>query len=105
MDIKDYYCHDGTPYIPFNCRRFDSIEQLEFLKGRQMNEDALVFIHCIRPSSIRITHRKTTVDFKLWRVTVYVDDLNIITKVEQEVEIGIPKAKSEKIYGELMGKD
>ena len=83
---------------------------LTFLNGTEWNYDALACISSLRPSSIRVTTGWITTDSRLWRVTVYVDDNNIIKNIEQEVYVDtkecmdghtlLMKYKKE-IYGEI----
>ena len=71
---------------------YDVVEVLEFLKGEPFDLRALDYIHSTRPSTIRVTKGRITCDSHIWRVTVYIDESNIITKVEQEVEVGLRTA-------------
>lgn len=64
------------------------IEVLPRLKGKPFDNLALAWLHALRPSSIRVSHGTICCDSQRWRVTVWLDDKELITKVTQEVEIG-----------------
>lgn len=87
---KDYYSKHMVGYEKPNHIGFLSIKVLEFLNGREWDEVALAYVHSLRPSCIRVTTDCITLDARTWRVTVYVDNKNIITGIEQEVEVGLP---------------
>lgn len=86
--MKDYYTNHLIEYERPNSISWTSIEVLPFLKGREWDQVALNFVHSLRPSSIRVTDGWMTLDSRSWRVTVVVDDNNIIQSIEQEVEVG-----------------
>jgi len=90
VDCDNYLGTLGTKYeeptkIGWNC-----IEVLEFLKGKPYDKVALAFIHALRPSCIRVTTGTIKLNAHTWRVTVYIDDNNIIKEIEQEVEVALP---------------
>ena len=92
--MKDY---TDTCGAAFDLKEeFDSYGQtcinvLSELKGKPWDDIALAYISALRPSRIRVTSGIINLDCHLWRVTVYVDNFNIIERIEQEVRIGIPK--------------
>jgi hypothetical protein len=71
---------------------YTSVEVLPHLKGHLWDHFALAYVHAARPSKIRVVAEGTlmTADSWHWRVTVHVDKTNRITKVEQEVAVGLP---------------
>ena len=88
----EFYSHHGEIYernrVPR--RGYSTIEVLEFLKGRQWDDIALAYVHSLRPSSIRVTKGECTCDHSLWRVTVFIDNDNVIESIEQSVEVALP---------------
>lgn len=84
----------GTCGVPYEARRnscgYTSIEVLPFLKGKPWDRIALGFVHALRPSKIRVTQGEVTCDARMWRVTVTVDDSNVIKEITQEVEVALP---------------
>ena len=88
--MKNYYSRHRVEYSQPESIGFLSLEVLQFLKKRKWDEIALAYIHSLRPSCIRVIKGECTCDAVDWRVTVYVDSTDIIEKVEQEVEVGLP---------------
>lgn len=90
---SDFYTNHVVYYEKdaFNARSSLTFEVLEFLKGKPWDDVALAFVHGFRPSGIRVTKGVCTCDSRAWRVTVFVDENNIIEKVEQECEVGLPE--------------
>lgn len=88
---KDYYTPHMKVFDRFNRTSYTSIEVLPILKGKPWDDVALGYCHALRPSSIRVTEGGTKCDARTWRVTVFIDDKNIINKITQEVEVGLPK--------------
>jgi len=85
---KRYISDCGKKYIPPDSISYTNMPVLEFLWGEKWDHFALNFVHGLRPSMIRVTQGAVTCDSVGWRVTVYVDG-SIITKIEQEVEVGV----------------
>lgn len=88
--MKDYHSTCAVPYDRPQRYSWISIPVLPFLIGRPWDEHALAFVHALRPSYIRVTTGEETCDVRVWRVTITVDDSEIIQKIEQEVEVGLP---------------
>lgn len=88
---KDYYSTHLVIYEPPQRTGYTSIQILSFLNGKPWDELALAYIHAVRPSSIRVTKGGITLDSRTWRVTVIVDEENIIKEITQEVEVGLPE--------------
>ena len=89
--MKNYYHSHGIAYESPPNIGWDCIPVLEFLWGRKWDEISLAYVHSLRPSSIRVTTGEVKTDSSRWRVTIYVDDADIITKISQECEIGYIK--------------
>ena len=77
-------------YVKPNCTHGKTLEVLLFLKGTEYNQNALNYIHFLRPSRIGVLKPGggRILNAVRWRVWVYVDENNIIEKIEQEGEIG-----------------
>jgi len=86
--MKDYHSTHMVKYERPASIGWTCVETLPFLIGRKWNQLALNYVHSLRPSSIRVTTGVVKLDAQSWRVTVYVDDNDIIEKIEQEVEVG-----------------
>jgi hypothetical protein len=86
--MDDYRGRQGKPYVAPQRTGFCSIRVLDFLVGRKWDQLALNFVHALRPSYIRVVCGEETSDAICWRVTVAVDDKNIIESIEQEVQVG-----------------
>jgi hypothetical protein len=89
--MKDYRTHHAEKYEKPDRVGFMSLSVLEFLKGREWDEIALAYVHSLRPTAIRVTTGMMTCDGYSWRVTVIVDEENIIESIEQEVSVGLPE--------------
>ncbi len=88
---KDYYSTHMVSYEEPDSLGFMVLEVLPMLKGMKWDDEALAIVHSLRPSCIRVTDGRTKCDARTWRVTVYVDEENIIHYIEQEVEVGCPE--------------
>jgi len=65
-----------------------TIDVLQHIWGKKWGITALNYLYALRPSSVRVTRGEIKADARTWRVTVYVDDEDIIQKIEQEVAVG-----------------
>lgn len=92
--MKDYKTHHMVAYEQPQSRGFQSIEVLSFLKGKKWDEIALAYVNAVRPSCIRVTTGMCTMDARIWRVTVFVDEQDVIKDITQEVEVGLPEGIS-----------
>lgn len=88
--FKDYYTTHLEKFEKFDCTSSVLIDVLEFLRGRQWDDLVLAYVHALRPSSIRVTTGKIKCDARSWRVTIIIDDNNVIENITQEVEVGLP---------------
>jgi hypothetical protein len=86
---EHYLTHWGKDYERPDRIGYNSVEMLEFLKGHPWDQMALNYVHALRPSRIRVTHGEVTCDSWGWRVTVTIDENNIIRSITQEVEVGL----------------
>ena len=77
---KDY---DAVSYIV--------VDVLPFLRKRPWDELALAFVSCLEPTMIRVTTGTIKLDARSGRVTVYVDEKNIIQKIERECTVWLPE--------------
>lgn len=81
-----------TNNIPnFDSISYTVIEVLPFLKGQSWGQLPLAYIHGLRPSSVRLVRSSVKMDALTNRVTVYLDEWDIIEKIEQEIEVGLPE--------------
>ncbi len=96
----EYYDTHMVSFEKFNCTGWKTIEVLGFLNGKPWDDLALGYVHALRPSSVRVTKGMIKLDACVWRVTVYISEDNIIRKIKQEVEVGLPENVA---HGEAMG--
>ena len=87
--MKDYHSTHMVKYEEPQRRGYTIIEVLHFLRGCTWGEEALAFVHALRPTSIRVTNGEEKTDARCWRVTVLVDEGDVIRRIEQEVEVGL----------------
>lgn len=87
---KDYYTDHLVPYEEPISRGYLCLPVLEYLKGKLWDDIALSFVHSLQPTSIRVTRGAQILDARLWRVTVIIDEDDIIQEITQEVEVGLP---------------
>jgi hypothetical protein len=87
-DALKYLDSQGKYFNENSTTGYTTIEVLPELKGLELTNLTIAYLHALRPSKIRITYGETTCDVCTWRVTVYIDKSNIIEKIEQEVKIG-----------------
>ena len=92
----------GAKFENFDHIGYTTIKVLPKLHGKVWDDVALGYLHSLRPSHIRVIkpHEGVQLDAQSWRVNVYIDDNNIITGVDQEVEVGLPDGVAN---GEAMG--
>jgi len=68
---------------------YTSIPVLQQLWGTPWCNAAANFLPALRPSCVRVTTGEVTTDAVGWRVTVYLDAHENISRIEQEVEVGL----------------
>lgn len=90
----DYYCGQGKDYenSKLIATGWALIRVLPELTGLPWDEFALNYVHVLRPSKIRVSGGKSksrgfTCDAHTWRVSIVLDDNDIIKYIDQEVEI------------------
>ena len=67
---------------------YSSIPVLEFLQGLPYNHLTQCYIRSLRPSYIRIIKNGVVnLDGRVWRVTVFLKEDDIIDYIQQEVEV------------------
>jgi len=90
--MKDYHHFCAVEYTPESeDRGWALIPVLQFLTGKPWDEVALAYVHALRPTSIRVVgDSEQSCDARTWRVTVYVDNKDIIENIEQEIEVWLP---------------
>lgn len=91
MQTPNYFIDtQGKSYESPSRRGYGYMEILSFLTGKPWNKVAMGYVHAVRPSYIRVIKGEETTDSKVWRVSIYIDKDNIIEKIMQEVELGLP---------------
>ena len=90
VDLADiYYSTCGVAFKEPDAVGYDVVEVLPELKGEPWNNEAVNRLVCVRPSSVRVTESSVTCDWRVWRVTVYLEKDGVtIKKIVQEVRIG-----------------
>lgn len=111
----DYDAHDperyrsigSVEYKPAPSQCWLSVPICEFLYGKPWDNVALAYVSGAKPSSIRVTTGMVHLDSRVGRVTVFVDDKNIITSIDQEQCVSVPETivngsalRNALIYGE-----
>ena len=91
IDLEKLRTPHQAPFPEFSGSSFLSIEIAKELIGRKLDEAALAFLSCYRPSVIRVTTGLVTSDSWLWRITVYVNESDYIQSVVQETAVGLPE--------------
>jgi hypothetical protein len=89
----DFFTSCSEPYEQPTRLGYTSVDVLPLLTGKPWDEVALAFVHSLRPSCIRVikhNHAETT-DARTWRVTVYLDEKELIESISQEVQVGLPE--------------
>jgi hypothetical protein len=87
--VKDYHSTHAVTYEPPGRYSYAYVPVLPFLTGQKWDEHALAFVHSLRPTYIRVTRGGEKCDARTWRVTVTVDENEVIKSIRQEVEIGL----------------
>jgi hypothetical protein len=87
-DAERYRGKQGVAYEEPACLGYTSIEVLPFLWGQPLNDLAMAYVHALRPSRVCVSQGVVTTDCCCWRVTVFVDEGDRISKITQEVQVG-----------------
>lgn len=64
------------------------IDVLPELVGLPLSDLVLAYVHALRPSAVRITQGTQTCDAVTWRVTIVVDEDDVVRSIRQEVRVG-----------------
>ena len=90
VDLAEiYYSDSSVAFKEPDAVGYDVVEVLPELKGEPWNNEAVNRLVCVRPSSVRVTESSVTCDWRVWRVTVYLEKDGVtIKKIVQEVRIG-----------------
>jgi hypothetical protein len=91
FDFNRYRTEHCKEYVKSNRFGYMYIDVLPILIGKKWNQYSLGMIHSLRPSSIRVSTGTVTCDAQRWRVTIIVDENDIIKSVKQEVEVSLPE--------------
>lgn len=86
---EEYVDGNGPLYCSPESVGWGVIECLPSLIGKPWDQLALNYAHALRPSCIRVTEGMVTCNAVPWRVTIFVDSIGNIRKIEQEVEVGL----------------
>lgn len=86
-DFKSY--HRVTPKKE-NSYSWTSVGVLPELLGKPWNEITMCYVLSLEPTSIRVSAGVVTLDGSTGRITVIVDDSNIINEIYKEVRIPVP---------------
>lgn len=87
-EVAPYKGHNGVPIIHCGVQGVTTIEVLPELVGLPFTNLVLAYLYALRPSTIRVSYGAVYADCHTWRVTVYLDATDKVTKIVQEVEIG-----------------
>lgn len=90
---NDYFSSLGVEFEKFDCTSTATAPILHFLIGKPWDSFALGWLHAVNPTYIRVTNGEIKTDTRIGRVTIVVDNYNIIQTINQEVEVGIPIPK------------
>lgn len=89
--IDNYYCNDGAPFIPCERGGMQVIGICDWLVGTKFDETALCWLEMYRPSVVRIRRPgdSVTKSWRLWRVTIVLDENDTVMELGQEVRVGL----------------
>lgn len=90
-DPERYRSIGSVEYKPAPSQCWLSVPICEFLYGKPWDNVALAYVSGAKPSSIRVTTGMVHLDSRVGRVTVFVDDKNIITSIDQEQCVSVPE--------------
>lgn len=74
----------------FDCSSYISVPICQWLTGTPWNDEALAYVWAFNPTGIRVTTGGMKLDAWQGRITVFVDDVDIIQSIEKEVNIPLP---------------
>ena len=67
-----------------------TIEVLEFLKGRELDQISLAYISALNPHCVRVAKGGTTLESIMGRITVFLDENDKIRLIQKEVTVPLP---------------
>ena len=79
------------PYVESPHQAWTPIKVLDFLDGKKWGQVALAYVSALNPSAIRVTTGMMTLDSRTGRVTVVVDENDIIKGIEMECKVSLPE--------------
>jgi hypothetical protein len=85
-DIDKYRGSCGKPYKSAG-GGYTVIRCLQFLWGLPLCDLVMAYMPAVKASAIRVTSGETTTDSRLGRVTIYVNEGDIVDYIEQEVDV------------------
>ena len=86
-DFKVY--HHAIPKKE-NAYSWTSVGVLPELIGRPWNDITMCYVLSLEPAAIRVSDGCVTLDNSVGRITVIINDSNIIQKIYKEVQIPVP---------------
>jgi hypothetical protein len=86
-DFKVY--HHAIPEKE-SCYSWTSVGVLPELIGKPWNEITMCYVLSLEPKAIRVSTGMVTLDSRTGRITVIVNDSNIIQEISKEVQIPVP---------------
>ena|SRR5664279_235123 len=90
LSAKDYSTRT-VKFVPETDRRgWADLPVLDCLNGKKWDDLALALVSGLRPDSIRVSRGEVTCDSRLGRVTVFVDEDNIIESLSIESQVTLP---------------
>lgn len=87
-DVKQYYHMQGKPLEHCGTQGCTSVEVLHFLKGLKLTNLVLAYVYGLHPSLIRVSTGVWTCDAYTDRVSITVDEDDVVQKIEQEMSVG-----------------
>jgi hypothetical protein len=78
--------------VKTDSQSYVSIIVLDFLNGKPFDDIAKAYISGLNPTSVRIIYDSEHLDARTGRVTVYLDDNDIIEKISQEITVHLPES-------------
>jgi len=105
-DWKQYIADCSIDYKSPDILGFTEIEILQFLYGTQMDNTVISWCHAFNPSSIRIHYGCITCDASIGRISIVLNENDIVKSIEQEVIVGgMAGWELEKITREKLAKE
>ena len=87
-DFKVY--HHAVPQKE-NVYSYTTVKVLPELHGKKWDDVSLAFVLSLEPTAIRVTTGMVTLDNCVGRMTVIVNDDEVIQRIDKEVRIPLPE--------------